>query len=337
MDPIRIQTIFLSDLRADARERDAECLRVLSAMAWPGLAFAPALAADARGLVEYLGRHAVGDPTPWVVLIGQRPGALAGVVGRLLGAVCDRGGRVLYYSYDDASHAMACHAAEVAPHVSVLIHDELPLASAVAGALRTECVPRHMSWVATTVPFGHAFEEQAEPRIVFLGSPSGLTEHRQRQLAAMAEHFGDRFTAVTDGSASGAEHADLARAKVHLCPEGRKFTTPAMSQSHTDRPFRAGCLGQVPVIENSLWGGRLEHLASRGLVLRYAHGDLRAMIERCEQALELPATERRGIYEYFNRHGTVGTVVAREIARFHGLAVESGGLPPARAGAASTR
>jgi hypothetical protein len=101
---------------------------------------------------------------------------------------------------------------------------------------------------------------------------------------------------------------------VSVCPEGRKFTTPAMSASHTDRPFWSGCLGLVPVSEDSRSGGRLEELHQAGKILRYPHGDLEELAHACERALAMSVAERRAIYNYFNRHETVGTVVADAIA-----------------------
>jgi hypothetical protein len=87
-----------------------------------------------------------------------------------------------------------------------------------------------------------------------------------------------------------------------------------MSATHTDRPFWSGCLGMVPVSENSKAGGRLEELHLAGMILRYKQGDLESLGSACERALAMPAAERRRIYEYFNRHETVGTVVAAAIA-----------------------
>ena len=57
-----------------------------------------------------------------------------------------------------------------------------------------------------------------------------------------------------------------------------------------------------------------------GLVLRYPHGDLDALGDACEQALKLSDSQRRRIYEHFNRHETVGTVVAGTIAAAHARA-----------------
>src|SRR5262249_41350654 len=87
-----------------------------------------------------------------------------------------------------------------------------------------------------------------------------------------------------------------------------------MALSHTDRPFWCGCLGLVPVSENSREGGRLEELHRDGLIVRYAHGDLEDLARACERALALTPADRRRIYDHFNRYETVGQVVAGEIA-----------------------
>jgi len=87
-----------------------------------------------------------------------------------------------------------------------------------------------------------------------------------------------------------------------------------MAKTHTDRPFWSGCLGLVPVSEDSASGGRLQALHESNLLLRYAHGDFSQLAEQCERALTMSRTERHQIYEHFNRHETVGTVVADAIA-----------------------
>jgi hypothetical protein len=313
---------------------DGECLRAFAAMTSPSpsLAFEPAWIADARGLLQFTTEGSFCDATPWLVLIGQRPGTVAPVIGRLLRGFRDRGGQVLFYSYDDASRTMPGYATDVAPYLSALIHDEEPLTPEVQRALPTACVTRRQSWVANIVPFAHPFDEAPDRRIVFLGSQLGLTANRLAQIQALEAHFKDRFDALTNHSVALSQRSRFAQIEVHLCPEGRKFGTPSMSLSHTDRPFWSGCVGQVPVSEDSATGPRLPELAAQGLILSYEHGAIQQLIERCEQALELPREQRYRIYEHFNREGTVGPVVAREIARFHGVRAES----PSLAGQAST-
>ena len=112
----------------------------------------------------------------------------------------------------------------------------------------------------------------------------------------------------------------LSRFKVGFCPEGRKFTSAAMSLTHTDRPFWSGCLGMAPVSEDSRQGGRLEELHRAGLIWRYPHGNLKALAQACERALAASPEDRRRIYEHFNRSETVGAVVAE--------AIHAAGPPP---------
>jgi hypothetical protein len=222
--------------------------------------------------------------------------------------------RHLYYAFDEASRTVPSFNA-IAPHLDVLIHDEAPLASEGAAALRPTARVCHRSWVANLEPFVTPFEPAPEERILFLGSQLGLTPHRERQIAFLRARFGERFVAIHDHSVPVGERSSLARRfKVSVCPEGRRFTTPGMSATHTDRPFWSGCLGLVPVSEDSRAGARLEELHRAGMIVRYPHADLEALAAACERALAMPLEERRRIYEHFNRHETVGTVVAQAIA-----------------------
>lgn len=296
------------------RDWHVENARVFAAMEHPNLAFAPADVVGAQGLEELARRPVPESEVWWLVFIAQHPQHLAKVLGALLRFLRKKGVRVLYYAYDEASRTMACFR-DLAPHLDVLIHDEAPLEPKGAAALRPECVTIHRSWVANLIPFSERFNESPENRIVFLGSQMGLTPHRERQIAFLRERYGDRFVAIHDHSVSVAERGKLNRFKVSVCPEGRKFATPGMSASHTDRPFWSGCLGMVPVSENSREGGRLDALAADGLVVRYGHGDLDQLAAACERALALPDSERRRIYEHFNRHETIGAVVADALLR----------------------
>jgi hypothetical protein len=203
---------------------------------------------------------------------------------------------------------------EIAPHLDVLIHDESPLDERGLAALPRRCRRIHRSWVANLVPFVIPFHQQPDSKILFLGSKLGLTAHRQRQIAHLERTFGERFAAIHDHSVGVRELGSLNRFKVGLCPEGRKFSTPAMSASHTDRPFWSGCLGMVPVAEDSQAGGRLEEFAQAGLIVRYPHGDLDGLVTACETALALSDDKRRRIYDHFNRRETIGTVIAEAIA-----------------------
>jgi hypothetical protein len=235
------------------------------------------------------------------------------MAGKAFDLLARVGGRHLFYAFDEASRFMPCFA-DIAPHLDVLIHDESPLAEAGGVRLKSGCRRIHRSWVANIVPWASPFNEAPEKKILFLGLQLGLTPHRERQIAFLKKKFRDRFVASYDHSVSVADRFGLNRYQVGLCPEGRKFTTPAMGATHTDRPFWSGCLGLVPVSEDSKGGGRLEELQRAGLIVRYAHGDLDGLAVACERALALTTEERRKIYDHFNQHETVGTVVAEAIA-----------------------
>jgi hypothetical protein len=296
---------------------DGECLRAFAALQHPDLEFLPALIADSQGLVDFMKQGTQDRAVPWLIVTDQNPAIVEQVIGKLLDLFRRCRGRVLYWSYDEASRAMRCFAGQVAPYLSILLHDETPLADEVLRALPGGCRTVHMSWVANVVPFAYAFREEVEEKIVFLGSKPGVTPHRREQIQALKRHFKDRFTAITDHSVPVQDRGQFAGIKVHLCPEGRKFSTEGMRLTHTDRPFWSGCMGQVPVIEDSKWGGRLAQLVEAGVLFRYAHDDTRSMIEACERALAVDTETRRRIYQYFNLEGTVGPVVARLIAEYY--------------------
>jgi hypothetical protein len=296
----------------------AENARCFSRLEHPEIEFLPALICGPRGILDYLKRPAERDETRWFIVMAHQPQALGAMAGKVFAALKAAGVSVLFYAFDEASRFMPCFR-EIAPFVDVLIHDEEPLDAAGMAALKPGCRSIHRSWVANFLPFAAPFNETPEPKILFLGSQLGLTEHRRRQIAFLQRRFKDRFVASYDHSISVADRLTLNRYKVGICPEGRKFATPAMGQSHTDRPFWSGCLGLVPVSENSKGGGRLDELAAADLILRYPHGDLEALAACCDRALELPNEKRRRIYEHFNRHETVGSVVAEAIGAFRGL------------------
>jgi len=287
-----------------------ENVRALGAMQRDGLTFPGIGVLGVPGLADLAGAPVRGGEEPWFVITGQHAQKLGGPAGRLLAAYARRGIRTLYYAFDEASRSVA-NFAEIAPHLAVLIHDELPLAPA---PLPAGCLAIHRSWVANLVPFAAPFCEAPEERILFVGSRLGLTPHRQRQIDFLRARFKDRFVAICDHSLPVADRLALSsRFKVSVCPEGRKFTTPAMQATHTDRPFWSGCLGLGPVSEDSRDGGRLEHLHRERLIWRYPHGDLRALAAACEEALAAGPWERRRVYDHFNRHETIGTVVAGAI------------------------
>jgi hypothetical protein len=245
--------------------------------------------------------------------MGHQPQALGAAAEKAFALLARSGVRHLFYAFDEASRCMPCFNA-IAPHLDVLIHDEMPLADAGRALLRPTCRTLHRSWVANVLPFSVPFNEAPERKILFLGSQLGLTPHRERQIAFLHEKFRDRFVASHDHSIAVAGRNALGRYQAALCPEGRKFASPAMAHSHTDRPFWSGCLGLVPVSEDSRAGGRLEDEQRAGLIVRYPHGDLAALAAACERALAMPVAGRRRIHEHFNRRETVGAVVAEAIA-----------------------
>ncbi len=291
----------------------AENARCFAAMRAEGVDFLPAWVAGQAGLLDLAQLPREPGEERWLVTMGHQPQAFGAIAGRVFALLAQAGVRHLFYAFDEASRAMACFD-EIAPHLDVLVHDEAPLAGAGAARLRRNCRTVHRSWVANVVPWTVPFNDEPEAKILFLGSQLGLTPHRQRQIDFLRAKFADRFVASCDHSVAVAGRDALNRYQVGLCPEGRKFTTPAMARTHTDRPFWSGCLGLVPVSEDSGAGGRLEELHGAGLIVRYPHGDLAALAEACERALATGHGERRRIYEHFNRVETVGTVVAELIA-----------------------
>jgi hypothetical protein len=290
-----------------------ENVRALGSMRHAALEFLPIQAVGLTGVLDALVTPVGPHEERWLVITGQHPQMLGASAERLLAAYAQHGIRILYYAFDEASRTMPCFTA-IAPRLSVLIHDESSLAPAGLAALARACRTLHRSWVANLVPFAAPFWEEPEEKIVFLGSKLGLTPHRQRQIDFLRARFKDRFMATCDHSLPVAQRLNLGRYKVGFCPEGRKFTGEAMGLTHTDRPFWSGCLGMAPVSENSQAGGRLEELHQAGLIWRYPRGDLDALAEACERALAAPMDARRRVYDHFNRHETVGAVVAEAIA-----------------------
>jgi hypothetical protein len=290
-----------------------ENTRCFAAMRHEALAFLPAWVSGQRGLLELTERPREAGEARWLIFMGHQPQALGAAAGKVFSLLSRLGIKLLYYAFDEASRFMPCFA-EIAPHLDGLIHDESPLDAHGQARLKPGCRTLHRSWVANVVPFSVPFNDAPEEKILFLGSQLGLTSHRQRQIDFLRGKFKDRFVAFSDHSVAVAARDGLNRFKVGFCPEGRKFVTPAMAKTHTDRPFWSGCLGLVAVSEDSKAGGRLQELHEQDLILRYAHGDLKELATQCERALAMPNAERRRIYEHFNRHETVGTVVAAAIA-----------------------
>lgn len=291
----------------------AENARAFGVMQHPSLSFLPSFVSGKEGLASLLSRRAPIDEETWVIFAAQHPQKLETLAPKVFRALRALGYRIFYYSYDEASRAMAVYK-EIAPTLSALVHDESPLEPTAEALLPKNCFRRHYSWVANLVPFAVPFNEAPEEKIIFLGSEMGLTDNRRRQLEHLSAHFKDRFEFSCDHSVSVADKSKLSRFKASLCPEGRMFGTPAMSRTHTDRPFWSGCLGMVPISENSKQGGRLDDLATRELLCRYEHADLKTLVEACEKALAATTEQRKRIYDHYNSQETVGKVVADAIA-----------------------
>ena len=285
-----------------------ENVRAFGSMRHEGLEFLPLQAVGIPGMLDVLAAPAAGEER-WLVISGQHPQILGDSAERVFAALARKGIRILYYAFDEASRTMPCFNA-IAPHLSVLIHDESPLAPAAKLALPASARTIHRSWVANLEPQAAPFVEAPEPKILFLGSKLGLTPHRKRQIDFLNRRYGRRFVASCDHSLPVAQRLELGRYQVGFCPEGRKFATAAMAATHTDRPFWSGCLGMVPVCENSSAGGRLEELHRAGLIWRYDYADLDSLADTCDRALEVTAEDRRQVYDHFNREETVGAVVA---------------------------
>ncbi|MBL9202292.1 MAG: hypothetical protein JNL39_17405 [Opitutaceae bacterium] len=287
--------------------------RCFAAMQHPEIAFLPAWIAGKAGVLDLATAPREPGEERWLLCMAHQPQALGDLAGKVWSMLARAGVRHCFYAFDEASRFMPCFDA-IAPHLDVLIHDESPLAESGAAALKPSCVARHRSWVANFTPGEAVFNEAPEEKIYFLGSQLGLTPHRQRQLDFLRRKFKGRFVASHDHSTPVDGRFALNRYKAGLSPEGRKFTTPAMARTHTDRPFWSGCLGQVPVSEDSKFGGRLEELHAAGLIVRYAHADLDALAAACERALAATNAERRRIFGHFNARETVGAVVAEALA-----------------------
>lgn len=331
----RVATIDVGPFTADPRDaalvRKArldcdwygENTRCFAALQHEGIAFLPAWVSNHAGLLELAQRPRLPGEERWLVTMGHQPQSLGAAAGKIFALLSRVGVRHLFYAFDEASRFMPCFP-DIAPHLDVLIHDEDPLDSIGRARLKPGSRTLHRSWVANVVPFAVPFNEAPEEKVIFLGSQLGLTAHRQRQIDFLQKRFRDRFVPFCDHSVAVAERDGLNRYKVGLCPEGRKFTTPAMARTHTDRPFWSGCLGLAVVSEDAKAGGRLQELYEADLILRYPHGDLPALAEACERALAMTNEERRRSYDHFNRHETVGTVVADAIFDF--VATEPGAL-----------
>jgi hypothetical protein len=286
-----------------------EITRSLTALKHAQIEFLPSMVMGVHGVIDLAKASHPSNEEWWLMFEGHSPQKLHGALEKIMPLLSRNGIRACWYAFDEASRTAPAFK-EIAPHLRVLIHDELPLDATGRAALHRGCLTVHRSWVANLIPFSVPFNETPEDKILFLGSKLGLTEHRRQQLEYLQGVFGEKMVAIHDHSVSVANRGELNRYKVSFCPEGRKFTTSAMGMTHTDRPFWSGCFGMVPVSEDSRNGGRLEQLAEKRYIQRYAHGDLSELKIACERALNATVDERRRIYDYFNRYETIGTTIA---------------------------
>lgn len=322
----RLPAIDLRPLVANAKDEEllrkarldcdwyAANARCFAAMRHEQIEFLPTWVVGKAGVLDLAKAPREPGEERWLITMAHQPQALGDIAGKVFGLLAKTGVRHCFYAFDEASRFMTCFNV-IAPSLDILIHDELPLATEGQAKLKPGCMVQHRSWVANFAPGEATFNEAPEEKIYFLGSQMGLTPHRQRQLDFLKKRFKDCLVASHDHSTPVDARAQLNRYKVGFCPEGRKFATPAMSASHTDRPFWSGCLGMVPVSENSKTGGRLEELHKAGLIVRYEHADLESLATACEHALAMKVDERRRIFDHFNAHETVGAVVAGALAR----------------------
>jgi hypothetical protein len=286
-----------------------ENTRIFASLNHPDIEFLPSWVCGIAGILEVAQAAWAPGEERWLITMGHQPQALGAAAAKVFELLRRRGVRQLFYAFDEASRFMPCFGA-IAPYLDVLVHDEDPLEASGKDSLRPGCLAVHRSWVANVAPFEVPFHEAPEEKILFLGSQLGMTPHREKQISFLKNRFKDKFIAINDHSVGVSDRPALNRFKVSLCPEGRKFTTPAMARSHTDRPFWSGCCGLLPVAEDSKSGGRLEQLHQDGLVIRYPHGDLKALGEACDRALSVGIETRRKVYDHFNRQETIGTVVS---------------------------
>ena len=128
-----------------------ENVRALGATSSDDIEFLPVQTVGKPGLADLLVATKPADEEWWLVLTGQHPQMMVGMIGKVLHHLSTHGIRTLYYAFDDASRTMPAFS-EIARHLHVLIHDEQPIAPAIQSQLATDCLAIHRSWVANLVP-----------------------------------------------------------------------------------------------------------------------------------------------------------------------------------------
>ena len=129
-----------------------ENVRAFGAMSHPGLEFLPVETVGAKFALEVVARRKPADEDWWFVITGQHPQVLGSAAGPLFAAYARHGIKTLFYAFDEASRTMPVFP-EIAPHLSVLIHDESPLDAGAQARLRPDCFVQHRSWVANLTPW----------------------------------------------------------------------------------------------------------------------------------------------------------------------------------------
>jgi hypothetical protein len=117
-----------------------ECARCFSSLVYHGVEFLPARILGVEGLLNLaqVSQSNSGGEEWWLCLMAQHPQIFANIAGSLFALLRQRGVRILYYAFDEASRRMPCFDS-IAPHLNILIHDEYPLS---ATPEMSDCPPK---------------------------------------------------------------------------------------------------------------------------------------------------------------------------------------------------
>ena len=91
-----------------------ENIRALGAAAHAALEFLPVHAIGKSGLADLLVTTKPAEEEWWLVLTGQHPQMMVGMIGKVMQLLAMQGVRILYYAFDDASRSMPAFS-EIAP------------------------------------------------------------------------------------------------------------------------------------------------------------------------------------------------------------------------------